>query len=350
MKESFESVLEKLKQNYFESDTPRYDQIEYLKDVRKPKDTTWKQFVSAIDFVKTSLEHFPRDVDESGEVLTVQPTLNSEEYRNLLLRSAPKPWFEKLTENGEDPKTLDATKLKERFSRLERKEKQRLRQQSRSRNASENPQSNSKRGREKNRNSHGSDKYCKFCDRKGHTDENCKHPQHPKNKTDAGKSKEDRKSRGQREEKTHRRYEIAEKSDEDYESSHSDEKATRVKKRRQEKAPRDKHERSSSLDNSYSSESSSSYLSESLEHTNRKKSASGRTKQSNYMIKHEIHPLETLRKGRKRERITRRRAVLMAEIQPLDDRMEAKQAKTLLDTGSTASVISGKIVPKRYWR
>jgi hypothetical protein len=40
----------------------------------------------------------------------------------------------------------------------------------------------------------------------------------------------------------------------------------------------------------------------------------------------------------------------MAEIQPLDDHMEAKQAKTLLDTGSTASVISGKIVPRRYWR
>jgi hypothetical protein len=68
------------------------------------------------------------------------------------------------------------------------------------------------------------------------------------------------------------------------------------------------------------------------------------------MLKHEIYPLETLQKGQKCERITRQRAVLMAEIQPLDDCMEAKQAKTLLDTGSTASVISGKIVPRRYWR
>jgi hypothetical protein len=68
------------------------------------------------------------------------------------------------------------------------------------------------------------------------------------------------------------------------------------------------------------------------------------------MLRHEIYPLETLRKGQKREKTIGRRAILMAEIQPLDDRMEAKQAKTLLDTGSTASVISGKIVPRRYWR
>jgi hypothetical protein len=86
----------------------------------------------------------------TSETLAFQPTLSSEEYWNLLLRSAPQPWFEKLTKNGEDPKTLDATKLKERFSRLERKEKQRLKQQSRSQNASKNPQSNLKRGREQN--------------------------------------------------------------------------------------------------------------------------------------------------------------------------------------------------------
>jgi hypothetical protein len=68
------------------------------------------------------------------------------------------------------------------------------------------------------------------------------------------------------------------------------------------------------------------------------------------MINHKFYPLETLRKGQKRERNLRRRAVLTAEVQPLDYRMEAKQAKTLLDTGSTASVISGKIIPRRYWR
>jgi hypothetical protein len=118
-----------------------------------------------------------------------------------------------------------------------------------------------------------------------------------------------------------------------------------VKKRRKEKA-RGKRERSSSPDNSYSSESSSSsYLPESIK-SPRKPSVSGRKKQSNYMIDHKFYPLETLRKGQKRERNSRRRAVLNAEVQPLDYRMEAKQAKTLLDTGSTASVISGKIIPR----
>jgi hypothetical protein len=68
------------------------------------------------------------------------------------------------------------------------------------------------------------------------------------------------------------------------------------------------------------------------------------------MIIHKFYPLETLRKGQKRERNTRWRAVLTAEVQPLDYRMEAKQAKTLLDTWSMASVISGKIIPRRYWR
>jgi hypothetical protein len=70
--ETEELVLEKLKRGYFKSDTPRYDQMEYLKDVRKPKDTTWRQFVSAIDFIKTSLTYFPLDVDENGKDLDDQ--------------------------------------------------------------------------------------------------------------------------------------------------------------------------------------------------------------------------------------------------------------------------------------
>jgi hypothetical protein len=112
----------------------------------------------------------------------------------------------------------------------------------------------------------------------------------------------------------HRRYEIEEKNDEDSssDSSRSVEKATRVKKRRKEKA-RGKRERSSSPDNSYSSESSSSYLPESIK-SPRKPSVSGRKKQSNYMINHKFYPLETLRKGQKRERNSRRRAVLNAEV------------------------------------
>ena len=176
---TFKEVLNDLRWENFESETPRYDQIEYIKSLRKPSEATWKQFVSYVDKMIAALDYFPEDTDEVGNVLDPQPTLSEDEYKKFLLKAAPRPWYENLTANGQDPKMLNIIEIKRRFRRMERVERQQKKRQKRREN---------ERGkmskRTKNTNVRSDKKHnlhCYFCKHAGHSDDYCNHAAHPKN-------------------------------------------------------------------------------------------------------------------------------------------------------------------------
>ena len=60
------------------------------------------------------------------------------------------------------------------------------------------------------------------------------------------------------------------------------------------------------------------------------------------------HPLDPKRPKRIDKR--RRKSALLCDVLPIDSRMEATTTTALLDTGSTASFIHHKLIPRKYWR
>lgn len=105
---NFDRVLEMFKREYYDSDTPRADQLDYVKELQKPREATWKQFVLAVDYMVAGIKHFPKDLDPDGDVLAddAQPRLSTEKYRDFLLASAPTAWFDQLTNTGENPRLI----------------------------------------------------------------------------------------------------------------------------------------------------------------------------------------------------------------------------------------------------
>ena len=61
----FTAALDTVKRNYFLTDTPRHDQIEYMKTLKKPLTVSWKEYASFVDYIQTTLQFFPRDMDEN---------------------------------------------------------------------------------------------------------------------------------------------------------------------------------------------------------------------------------------------------------------------------------------------
>jgi len=67
MLENFNLVKEQMKSNYFYSNTPHYDQVAWLKELHKPKEMTWKDFVVFVYYVKQNLCNFPLNLEESRD-------------------------------------------------------------------------------------------------------------------------------------------------------------------------------------------------------------------------------------------------------------------------------------------
>ena len=91
-KAGFEATIQQLKQRYFDSDTPKYDQIQWVKTLKKPANMSWKEFVNFVEYIKANLEHFPEDVDDSGTAKLTQPVLNDEDLSVLYVQAAPTHW------------------------------------------------------------------------------------------------------------------------------------------------------------------------------------------------------------------------------------------------------------------
>jgi len=133
----FEEATNLLKETIFEGDTPRYDQIEYIKTLKKPRGATLNGFVSEIDQMVADLRYFPSDLDGDGNALDDQPTLEDDEYKKVIIKSAPRQWFEKLTDDGSDPRELSVQDIKRRFRRMERREQHKNRRDERKRSPKE---------------------------------------------------------------------------------------------------------------------------------------------------------------------------------------------------------------------
>ena len=55
----FAATLDLVKRNYFLTDTPRHDQIEYMKTLKKPISIFWKEYASFIDYIQATLQYPP---------------------------------------------------------------------------------------------------------------------------------------------------------------------------------------------------------------------------------------------------------------------------------------------------
>lgn len=191
---NYTRVLKAFKKEYFDSDTPRFDQIDYIKGLQKPREATWRQFVSAVDYMLADLKYFAEDLDQDGNTLPTdqQPKMTTEEYRDFLLLSAPRAWYDQVTNTGENPRLMATQDIKARFGRLENAEQRQARRERRVRDENEcgrgrqddicdNDRGQGRRGDCRNNNGNGRQrKYCNFCRKGGHADEECNHPGHPR--------------------------------------------------------------------------------------------------------------------------------------------------------------------------
>ncbi|GAX23113.1 hypothetical protein FisN_UnNu094 [Fistulifera solaris] len=182
---SFEVVLSKVKKEYFHSDTPRKDQLDYIETLRKPGGATFSEFVSEIDQMIADLKYFPEDLGADGEPLPVdeQPTLDENSYRRLMLKAVPATWLNKLTNNGTDPNKYTPAELFQRFKRMEVQEQAQQHFSRQQGTRSKTP--DTKRNKTNNRDG----KWCSECNSATHNTSDCRRKA---NKEDDNKNPRDR--------------------------------------------------------------------------------------------------------------------------------------------------------------